>query len=342
MPTFLVTSKMDPALAERIQQSLRGDGASRQRRPGRRIPLRALVQLALAVAIVSLGVFLLGSYRQSRTEVELARRQLSQKFHQLERLYSPTQQQRIRRLTGLLLEASQKDLPERIAPQLSGPGDLASLLEKPALYLRASAPDLQTDRLLKETAQSAELDAFYVCLRAQPESESETVLLRTLGSANGHLSDGSVFGFGTVLELEDFLNSDFLDDVTRAEHMSELVKLESHLERKNLKRKAEALTAENLIYVIDEPLQSGQKSDFDGEGPHAIRLGIVAIESGIPLLRLRREVSPEWISEKSRLSFSRPLDSCKLAYELYQELGSNKAEPLPDAKLPNAKLPNAK
>src|SRR5690606_25264828 len=109
----------------------------------------------------------------------------------------------------------------------------------------------------------------------------------------------------------EFIASSFFTELSQSEHMSQVERLRKRLERERLSRKSHAARARLLLYAVDEPLHAGAHSDFDGEGKHFVRLGILE-PSGDHLLQLRREVSPEWISEKSRLSFSRPLDSCKL------------------------------
>jgi hypothetical protein len=72
--------------------------------------------------------------------------------------------------------------------------------------------------------------------------------------------------------------------------------------------------------VLDEPKAPSLASDFDGEAEHHLIAGMLDLKTGDHVFRLRRLVSPEWISEKSRLSYSRELDSCRLAHEIRAEL----------------------
>jgi hypothetical protein len=116
-----------------------------------------------------------------------------------------------------------------------------------------------------------------------------------------------------------FVDSDFEGAVRKATLMRDLSSLEVALDTAPLKAGKSFAHVRYFVYVLDEPKPLGALSDFDGEAEHFMRVEVVDLESNEALYRTRRRVDPDWISEKSRLAYSRQLDSCRLAFELRAE-----------------------
>lgn len=321
MPSFLVTEKMNPALAQRVQASLAGDARTRDR-SGRTRRVRVWARLLTAAGIATLAAFLLSTYRQSRREVEIARQQLVLQWAEERPERSVDEVEWLRRVEDLVLDEARGDPSDFAVAGLAN--RLDELMKGGVVYLRSSLRDATARTALRAAASESVPDAFALCLTRPPSTRDETGLLRHLGTAATNSTaptNGSqrVHSIAAVYARAEFLNSNFIEQVKTTHHMSQLDDLAARWDAAPLRAGRDAARARVFVYVIDEPVPSGAEEDFDGEGPHHMRFGLVDLDDFQLLWRARREVSPDWISDKSRLSFSRPLDSCRLALDLRRE-----------------------
>jgi hypothetical protein len=302
MPTLLVTKRMSKELRARVEAAVRADLRQRTLFPNRARRFRYL-RVLLGLCAIALTVFLVVTYRQSRREVEERRAQILVQYGRMKAQVPGGARAHLQDLARLLSGPA--------APAANGA--LPELLARPSLYVRAERRELERKANVLDVARESAVDALATCLVTPPVNLRESTLLRAIGRAP---APDRVFAFGEALETLDFFDSNFQREVETAQHMQELERLASRLQRDSLTRGLGALEARVLLSVVDEPKASGVISDFDGEAPHDVVLTIFEVESGLVLWQSSTPVDPAWISEKSRLSFSRPLDSCRLAFEL--------------------------
>lgn len=308
MPTFLVTSRMPKPLRARIEAALVADLRQRTLFPGRR-GVRKVVRVLLAVGLSALVWVLVTTYRQSRREVEAQRSVTLAEFARLRASVDATRQAR---LTAILSALPPLAMAEA-APDVGDARALVELVERPLLYVRGDVRPFSNQDGALALARDSSIDALALCLVMPPANLKESTLLRAIGRAP---PPGRIHALSEALLGLDFLSSNFADEVRTAEHMQQLQHLEARVRRPSLQGAVLALQAEVLLVVIDEAKQAGVVADFDGEASHHVRLVALEIASGQTLWRRRVHVDPSWISDKSRLAYSRALDSCKLAYEL--------------------------
>jgi hypothetical protein len=308
MPSFLTTSSMPPALRARIEAALVADLRQRTLFPKRRT-FRKVVRVALALASVGLVWLLVTTYRQSRLEVERQRAVTLAAFQRID-FVSAAQKSRIAALGDALVNLAVPAGPEA---DLGNSKTLASLSARRLLYVRGDARSLPRLAGARASARDSSLDAFAICLVAPPANLRESTLLRAIARKP---PGGRVHALSEALMALDFLGSSFPEEVRNAQHMQELRHLDARLRRPALQEALSALDAEVLFVVLDEEKAPGSVADFDGEASHDLRMHAIEIASGKTLWRKRAHVDPSWISDKSRLAYSRALDSCRLACEL--------------------------
>jgi hypothetical protein len=318
MPTFLVTPRMPPALRRRIHESVRLDLRQRTLFPNRGRG-RMVLRIALAGAALGLAVFLVLTYRQSRREVEDKRQAILAEYRRLEAsVPEDTRTRAWRKLPGLL-STQRRSVRSDYEYNHGLEGHLNDLLQRTFVYIRADAQELDSPASALDAARESSVDALASCLVTPPTNLKESTLLRAIGQAP---PADRVLSFADLLHALEFFETTFEKEVRTATQMQELERLARRLEREELQRGLIALRAPLLVVAIDQPKQSGIVSDFDGEAPHDIVLRVFDLWEGAALVwHEQRSVDPAWISAKSRLAYSRPLDSCKLAYELRQPPG---------------------
>jgi hypothetical protein len=312
MPTFLTTPRMSPELRARVQASVRADLRQRTLFPERGRG-RVYLRLALGVAAVGLSIFLVVTYRQSRHEVEEKRTAILANYHAL--------------AASLPRGIRWQDLPSRAGQarlQADGHYDLDELLQSPLLYLRGDAKDLGSAGSALDVARDASVDALASCLLTPPQNLRESTLLRAIGQAP---PADRVSSFADALSALEFFESTFARDVRTATQMQELERLAGRLNREAFQRGLVALRARFLLVVIDQAKAAGVISDFDGEAPHDVVLRAIDLKTARVVWQEQRPVDPAWISAKSRLAYSRPLDSCRLAFELLHPAPAAADEP---------------
>jgi len=301
---------MPSALRQRIQAAVDADLRQRTLFP-KRTAGRKYVRTLLGLASVGLLIVLIATYRQSRREVEHARGATLSAYDQR----AVASQVKRPAVAGLTRALEGLKGPANDWQDVGGREDLASLVQRRLLYVRGDARELEKLGGAQAIAAESGLDALATCLVSPPANLRESTLLRRIGQV---AAGDRLYALSEALLALEFFDSDFRERVRTAEHMQELQRLAARLERPTLLRSIAALDADVLLVAIDEPPPAGVVTDFDGEAAHHLRLVALEVASGRVLFKRRARVDPSWISEKSRLAYSRALDSCRLAYELHQ------------------------
>lgn len=321
MPSFLVSNRMPPALRARVLQSLSGDARSRA---GGKRPLAGSRQLRLLVAlgVVVLSVALLLTYRKSRADFETQKTALILEYKRQTRPFDTDFRLRVERVDEFLKAAHEEYQGDHIADSFRR--NLARLdeaLRGPLVYVRGPLDGFRALAERRSTWEDAGPDAFIRCLIHPPSGVEEKTLLRHLGKIYEPRAFAERFvNLDAAFAAQAFVDSEFLADLEATSFLREVKTMERKLRGERLSEAWGFASVATLGYLLDEPKAPGVASDFDGEAVHFVRLGVIDLKSGVTLLRMRRKVSPEWISEKSRLMYSRELDSCRLAFEVRQEI----------------------
>ena len=320
--TALGNDKMSPALRARIERSVRrGESAGASLGPRGKTATRALV----VMAVLAVATAVLFEMRSRDKVLQLAKRNL---LRDVAAMLSRAEPHAARTLTNatrwLSREAAAYRGDVRVETLATG-ADLDALLARPALYLRTSTAGVLGAAAagalaLQPLAAASTLDSFVSCLRQPPEETTERGMYPHVRAVQRGQHDGSRFlrryRFADLFAMSTFDAPRWTLRVRAASRLETVVGLRRQLQRANLDRSVAANNAQLLLFVLDEPKRKGVPSELDGASRHAVRMGIVQIDSGRVLLRLRRHVDPAWISETRRVYMARGLLACRLAMRL--------------------------
>lgn len=325
MATWLTTSKMDPALAARVEKSVRG---GRNASP----VLRRLVGIARIGAVFALvfGVYTCVSGRR-RDASALESRRSALLDTATARGADLTAEDRAavaraRRWIQPLAGHYEGDL---VAASLRAPGALKTTLARPLLYVRGPIAAFDSESAVAESAATSRKDALVVCLLDPPPARTEKAVLEKVRVA---YFGGTAFESATadVHRLHEaivglpYLEAAFADRIRQAPAEADLKRLAAELDKAPIDAGLKAARASLLLIALDEEGDGQGPTELDGERPHHVRVALVDLASSEVLLRARRHVDPKWISEDKRPTFAAGLDSCSLAYDLHAELASSK------------------
>jgi hypothetical protein len=318
MPTLLVSSKMNPALAARVEASVSGQ---KKTPTGRMSPsvVRRLVAWGRVVLVVALALAIYSgvtAYQRTKRELEQKRADLLARVTAAQSDVTAKDRGAVDRAT-----AHVNRLAGPYEGDVAAPAGLAAELTRPAVYVRGAIDTLRTREALPSTAAVSSKDALLFCLVEPPAKRSEAAVFEKVRFVR---AGGAPFEDRTanVRRLDDaiiglpFLSATFATRVRDAEDVAELAKLKKDFERFPLDRAKRALRAEILIAAIDEPGDHEAPTELDGERPHDVRVAIVELESGRVLLRAKRHVDPSWVEEKQRPVYANAADSCALGFDL--------------------------
>lgn len=318
MPTFLTTPRMSPELRRRIERSVSQPAGTERFARGRTPTTVAALRLLIALGVAGVLGVLAFTFAQSRREVSEKQRELTSRALRAERSLSAEARARLEKVDAWITRVVESPdaafREEKVSLGWRGEASRRALLEAPFFYLRGDVAQLRGAEGRRAILAEASVDAFPGCLVSPPDSDKESVLLRKIGRR----APDQVVPALEAQALLDFSATRFNAEVRAAEHMHQLRDLDLRLGRERIShaRGSKAATRFFLL-VVDEPKAQDKPSDFDGEAPHHMRIVFLDLETGEEHLSVRRKVDPAWISDKSRLSFSRALDSCKLARELH-------------------------
>src|ERR1700722_18833508 len=138
MGTFLTTPKMAPALAARVEASVRGKrGEAGARGASRWAPrLVSLARLALVLGVVAAVAVVILARRQERRDLEKARAALLEVVRSESAALTADDLGAVARAEAWLTRSAGEYEGDQIADELRRPGALASLLTRPVVYVR--------------------------------------------------------------------------------------------------------------------------------------------------------------------------------------------------------------
>lgn len=325
MPTLLVTRKMSPALAARVQASVEGRRAA----PGARLAPRAvsLLRLALFAAGAIAVAWLAASLRRVHLELAAERSALLERARRESASLTPEERAIAQRILPWLALQSARYEGDLIADELRSSGAFAALIARPTVYVRGPVASFDGLPRVIESASSSFNDPFVLCLNAPPAERSEKLLRAKAHAAYAARSEAA-HKTSHVQRLMDalvglpFLGSEWQGRVEAASSRDELLKLRRSFEAAPLEGAKRAARAELLLSVMDEPSDAPGPSELDGERPHEVRVGVVDLATRKVLLRLRRRVDPAWVSEATRAQFAAGIDGCALALDVHAAIAA--------------------
>lgn len=320
MATLLVTQKMPPALAARVERAVSG-----RDRPlvSRRLVAMARFGLVIGLALAAYG--LLSSYRRDRRTLEAARLELLSEVERRGAVFGPRDRDAFARAEAWLPRVAALEPPaERIPAELREAGALQALLARPLLYVRGELDGLSTSERVAAQLSESRKDTLLVCLKERPAGRDERALMQRVYAA----FDAAVLEQSTanVRRLEElprslpWLEPDWADEIQSAETPARLAKLRAQLESFDVDRAKALAQVGLLLVVVDEPGDPRVPASLDGERPHVVRLALVDLEADRLELFVRVPVDPGWISEQRRALYARELNGCAAAYEVHERL----------------------
>lgn len=307
MPTLLVTRKMSPELAARVEASVQG----RRRSPRARLAPRAssLLRIATIALIVTALVEAALAVRSSHRALEAERAAL------LARVAHETAS----------LSAEERALPARVKPWLERfdgayEGDLVTdaardpgVFKRRTVYVRGPLGELA------RSAGESYPDAFVLCLVEPPGERTEKLLrlrAREAMTAHGMQPARNVSRYADALAALPLLAPGFAARIAATGDREQLDALARTFARAPIDGAKQAAKATQLLVVVDEPGAATGLSELDGERPHDVRVGLVDLAKKSVILRLRRHVDPAWVSAATRAELAKGIDSCALALDV--------------------------
>jgi hypothetical protein len=316
--TFLTTPKMSPALAARIEASVRG----RRGRPAALAPrLVSIARLGVVAFIVLVVVMLMRLQKQDRDALEGARASLLDAVRAESSQLAGGDQELLVRVEASLVRAAGAYEGDRIDDALRAPGALAAALARPMVYVRAPLRELVSASRIAEAASVSSKDPLVTCLLDPPASRAEKALLSKVRATHARTAAAEE-KTANVHRLHDaevglpFLLPRWSDAVRAAKEPADIGRLRRDLERAPLVEAKRAAHASALLYVMDEPGDGTGPTELDGERAHFVRIGLVDLASSNVVLRLRKRVDPAWISQSARSEYASGLDGCLAALDV--------------------------
>lgn len=326
MPTFLTTSKMDPALAARVEASVTG----RKGRARSAVRSRRVVSLArlVVVLMIALGVYSVVSSRRERERaLEQTRSSILESVRVQGESLAPEERAAAARIEGWLICLSGPYEGDLVDAVLRDPGDLAETLARPLVYVRGTTAALARPETIAEAASASTKDALVVCLLDPPSSRGEASVLEKVriayaGGSNLERRTPNVRPLEDALVGLPFLLPPWSDRVRGAEDARQLARLRADLERAPIERAKRAAKANLLLVAIDEPSEAAAPAELDGERRHPARVVLVDLSASKILLRSRHVVDPSWITPARRATYAMGLDSCVLALDVREAVAT--------------------
>lgn len=309
MPSFLVTPKMNPALAARVLGSVRGNPQS-----GTRPGLRNLWRATLVVFVLGTAAILIAAIQNEKEQLQSAKQRLIGRVETEMKNHEPGAAQLLVHAEKALLLDSQHPPPAPIALE---PARLAQLMQQPSVYIRGSRGDFREPSGVARAAAETRRDALLSCLLAAPERDAMVSQIRDVYS--GRFFAKPAFTHVSLLHQltvsAAYASPHFLTRIESARHPEEVKDLERVFERANLPKVREATRAGLLIYAMDEEKQPGTLSSIDGASDHFVRIGLVELGQGEVLFRVRVRADPAQFEKKSEQRYLAGLTDCAAAIE---------------------------
>lgn len=324
MATFLTTAKMDPALAARIEASVRG----RTSKPGGPVlspRVVSIVRLGLLLGVAAFVYSVIGVRTRDRQELERTRTELLDAVRKESASLTEADKSSTARAEASLVAFSRTYDGEVVADELRAPAGLATALARPLVYVRGPIGAFSTSRRIAEIAATSTKDALLLCLLQPPASRVESVMLATVrvAYAGGATIEGHTSNVRRLHDAEvglPILLPKWAERVQAAPDLVELKKLKRELDRAPIAWAKQAARSGLLLVAMDEPGEGGGPTELDGERTHRVRIGLIDLASEKVLLSMRKLVDPSWISLAKKSEFATGLDSCGLAVDVHDSV----------------------
>lgn len=328
MGTLVTTRKMSPALAARVEASVRG------RRGVRGRPARALVIVSARAAALALVVATVLSVvahrRRSARELEAARSLLLLRVETESASVTASDLGIASRVESWLLRANAPYEGDFIADPLRAPGMLAAFLGREALYARVPAGALHDAASLRDATRASYEDALLLCLVDPPESHAEKALAAKARAAlEGPALAEHRANLHRLYDAEaglPLLLPGWAERARAARGMQEIDALRTQWDGAPVHEATRALKARVLISAVDEPGDGPGPTELDGERAHDVRVELVDLSSDAVVLRLRKHVDPAAISALTRTMYATGIDGCAAAVGILESAGRPRAE----------------
>lgn len=326
MGTFLVTRKMDPALAARVEASVRG---RRTQAPGSGAPfaprLVAAFRFGLVAAAGAALCFFAVFRHQEREKLEQARASLLVAVRAQSASLRAEDAGFVKRAEPWLLRFAGPYEGDLVSDDLRAPKAMGLILAQPAVYVRGPSFAFTDPATIAVAASTSVKDSFLLCLVERPESRAEKILLAKVRSAyaGGAQLEQRTASVRRLHEAEvglPLLLPPWAERVQNAQEPEELARLKKALEKAPVEEAKQAARATLLILAMDEPGNGPGPTELDGERPHEVRIGLVDLTAAKVLLRIRKRVDPNWISMATRAQYASGLDGCALALDVHESV----------------------
>ena len=318
MATFLATRKMHPALAARVEASVRGKGRGQRTLAPRAV---ALVRAAIVVMVVIAVAWVVARRRQDKSDFERDRAAVLDAARSRGAPLSPRDAAALDTAEAWMVKLARPYEGDVTAPEIRAPRALADRVKRPAVYAHGTVEAFAKREDVRRAAAASNKDAFLLCLVDPPASRAEKVVLAKVRTAyfNAGALEDRTASVRRLYEEElgfQVLVPAWIERVRAAVDVHELTALRRELERAPVERARDAARAEVLIAVLDEPSTGTGPTDIDGERAHDVRVAIVDLAAGKVLLRARKHVDPSAWSTGAREEYSSGLDGCALALDV--------------------------
>jgi hypothetical protein len=321
--TLLVTSKMHPALAARIErrisQNARRAGGARFRK-ARSFSLGRLAPLVALGLVVGLFVLMRKheggalDARRAATKTSLMTTRVALADVRPD-LVSEVEEWIQKAASGALFEKG-----ELVDERLRVPGALDEALSRPGLYVRGAKEHLSKREAIADESGHSIKDGFLLCLFDPPASQHERELLGRVRGVHfgGAMIDELTGSVRRLFELEAgarLLSTSFDAAIDAAKTAPELDRLDVIIRSVNVDAAARGGQAELLLVVIDDP-PGARPTEPDNERPHPARVALIDLARREPLLLLRRPVGGAPLAKANRALYAAAADGCALALDV--------------------------
>jgi len=318
MSTFLKTSKMNPALAARVEASVhRGSshGSSLDRK------WTVFFRFAIFFGAIGSVVSLFVMQKRDDARLEQTRSSLLDTVRVERARLRDTDMMNLERSAQVLVRAAGRYEGDLVTHDVRGLEALGAVLSRPLVYVRGPLASFKNDETIAQAAQASTLDTFVTCLVDPPPSRTEKPMLERVRATEGgspRLRDrtAEVHRLHYLTSGLPLLQHAWKARVKAAKDHGDLQRFEKELRGSRLDETSAAARARLLLVVMDEPGHPGAVTELDGERPHEARVTLVDLEANRPLLRLRRRLDPGAFSDRGRAAHASGLDACALALDV--------------------------
>jgi hypothetical protein len=285
----------------------------------------ALLRGVTLTAIFASVCWLVLSKHRTDTQLGRERAELLQRWQGKASALSTEEHALTTRVAPWVLRAAGKYQGDHIARELQGAGKLAAVLKRPMVYLRGSSRSLSQRKELEQSARDSTKDALLLCLLDPPKARTEKALLKRTrsalsGSERMRQATQHVEPLGVAVVGLPVLDQAWRERVATADDSRAVDKLRRVFEQAPLESAQRAAQAPLLLVAVDEPGERTAPAELDGERPHHIRLQLIDLGAKKTLLRLRKRVSPDWLTDPTRAQYARGVDSCTFAFDVREDV----------------------